>query len=146
MSKGEAGELVLTTLTKDAMPLIRYRTRDITVLEDSDDHVPHPKIRMILGRLDDAIFYKGAKIYPTAINQVLLAHPEVLEYQVEVDRSITNPSFTVKVEARSPSEHLRHQLAEEISGVVFARPHIVFVEPNTLPSFEGKSRRIIVKE
>ncbi|PSN92818.1 phenylacetate--CoA ligase [Candidatus Marsarchaeota G2 archaeon ECH_B_2] len=146
LSDGEEGELVVTTLTKDAMPLLRYRTRDITILAESDDDIPHPKIRMIMGRIDDVVFYKGAKIYPSAINQVLMGHPEVLEYKVIVDRSPLSPSFTVIVETREPSEELRRKLTEEISGVTFARPRIEFSQPNTLPRFEGKSKRVIVKE
>jgi Coenzyme F390 synthetase len=145
LSDGEEGELVVTTLTKDAMPLLRYRTRDITTLIDSDDDIPHPKIHMITGRIDDVVFYKGVKIYPSAINQVLMAHPEVLEYQVIVDRSTINPSFTVVVETKNPSEELRHKLIEEISGVTFVRPRIEFSQPNTLPRFEGKSKRVVVK-
>ncbi|MEM0272243.1 MAG: phenylacetate--CoA ligase [Thermoprotei archaeon] len=145
-AEGEEGELVITTLTKQAMPLIRYRTRDITRLTESDDNISHPKIHMITGRVDDVIFYKGAKIYPSAVNMVMMSHPEVAEYQIIVDRSTAAQTFRIIVETNTPTESLRRKLVEEVSGVVFARPHIEWAAPGTLPRYEGKSKRIITKE
>ncbi|BDB99276.1 phenylacetate--CoA ligase family protein [Saccharolobus caldissimus] len=146
VSEGEEGEMVITTLTKDAMPLIRYRTRDITSMIDSDDEIPFPKIRMIKGRVDDVIFYKGVKLFPTAINHVVMAHQEILEYQIIVDKSTREHRLIIRVETEKPSEKLREKLIEEIRTVAFVTPEIEFVNVGTLPRFEGKSRRVIIKE
>lgn len=144
VNEGEEGELVITHLTKEAMPLLRYRTRDITKLVESNDEIPFPKISIIKGRIDDVIFYKGVKIYPTAINAVMMKHPEVKEYKVIITREPAK--FEILVEADNPSEELAREIAEEVESVTFARPKIVFVEPNTLPRWEGKSKRVEVKE
>lgn len=146
VSEGEEGEMVITTLTKDAMPLIRYRTRDITSMIDSDDEIPFPKIRMIKGRVDDVIFYKGVKLFPTAINHVVMAHQEILEYQIIVDKSTREHRLIIRVETEKLSEKLREKLIEEIRTVAFVTPEIEFVNVGTLPRFEGKSKRVIIKE
>lgn len=146
VSEGEEGEMVITTLTKDAMPLIRYRTRDITSMIDSDDEIPFPKIRMIKGRVDDVIFYKGVKLFPTAINHVVMAHQEILEYQIIVDKSTREHRLIIRVETEKPSEKLREKLIEEIRTVAFVMPEIEFVNVGTLPRFEGKSKRVIIRE
>ncbi|AWR96189.1 AMP-binding protein [Acidianus sulfidivorans JP7] len=139
----EEGELVLTHLDREGMPLLRYRTRDITKLIESDDEIQFPKISIIKSRIDDVIFYKGVKIFPTAINSVMLKYNEVKEYKVIITK---NPaSFEILVEAEKPTEELARKIAEEIEGVAFAKPKIKFVDPNTLPRWEGKSKRIEVK-
>ncbi|ARM74657.1 phenylacetate--CoA ligase family protein [Acidianus manzaensis] len=143
VGEGEEGELVLTHLDREGMPLIRYRTRDITKLIESDDEVPFPKISIIKGRIDDVIFYKGVKIYPTAINAVMLKHPEVKEYKVIITRDPAK--FEILVEAEKSSEELARKISEEIEGVTFAKPKIEFVQPNTLPRWEGKSKRVEIK-
>ncbi|MEM4041905.1 MAG: phenylacetate--CoA ligase [Saccharolobus sp.] len=146
VSEGEEGEMVITTLTKEAMPLVRYRTRDITSLIESDDEIPFPKIHMIKGRVDDVIFYKGVKLFPTAINEVLMANKDVIEYQIIIDKSSREHRFIIKVETEKPSDKLREKLIEEIKTVAFVSPEIEFVDLGTLPRFEGKSKRVIIKE
>jgi len=143
VGEGEEGELVITHLTREGMPLIRYRTRDITKLEESEDDIQYPTIDMIKGRVDDAIFYKGVKIYPTAVNQVLMKYPEVKEYKIVITREPAK--FEILIETDKPSEELRRKLTAEIRGVAFATPEIQFVDPNTLPRWEGKSKRVEVK-
>lgn len=143
VNEGEEGELVITHLTREGMPLIRYRTRDITKLEESNDDIPFPTISIIKGRVDDVIFYKGVKIYPTAINQVVMKYPEIKEYKIVITREPAK--FEVLVESDYPSEDLRRKLITDIQSVTFAKPEIQFVEPNTLPRWEGKSKRVEVK-
>ncbi|QIW25198.1 phenylacetate--CoA ligase family protein [Sulfolobus sp. S-194] len=143
VGEGEEGELVITHLTREGMPLIRYRTRDMTKLEESEDEIPYPTISIIKGRVDDVIFYKGVKIYPTAINEVIMHYPEIKEYKIIITREPAK--FEILVETEKPSEELRRKLAAEIQGVAFATPEIQFVSPNTLPRWEGKSKRVEIK-
>ncbi|QGA53260.1 AMP-binding protein [Sulfolobus sp. E5-1-F] len=146
VSEGEEGEMVITTLSKEAVPLIRYRTRDITSLIESDDEIPFPKIKMLKGRLDDVIFYKGVKIFPTAIANVLMSHEEVEEFQIVVDRTNREHRLIIKVETEKPSEKLVEKLIEEIRTVAFVTPEVELVDLGTLPRFEGKSKRVVIKE
>jgi len=138
--------MVITTLSKEAMPLIRYRTRDITSLIESDDEIPFPKIRMLKGRLDDVIFYKGVKLFPTAIANVLMSYEEVKEFQIVVDKTNRENRLIIKVETEKPSEKLVEKLIEEIRTVAFVTPEVEFVSLGTLPRFEGKSKRVVIKE
>jgi len=143
VGEGEEGELVITHLTREGMPLLRYRTRDITKLEESEDDIPYPTINMVKGRVDDVIFYKGVKIYPTAVSQVLMKYPEVKEYKIVITKEPAK--FEILIETDRPSEELRRKLTAEVQGVAFATPEIQFVDPNTLPRWEGKSKRVEVK-
>ena len=146
LDEGEEGEIVLTTLTKEAMPLIRFRTRDITCITESDDEIPYPKIKMLKGRVDDVIFYKGAKLYPTAITSVIMSHPEIHEFQIVVDRRKRNHRFILKIEVDQQSNPLKRKLVEEIRAISFVTPEIEFVNVGTLPRYEGKSKRVIQLE
>ena len=149
---GEEGEMVVTTLTKEAMPLIRYRMRDITVLDYDGCECGRdafPRCRWIKGRVDDVIHYKGAKIWPSTIQEALLKFPEVLEYQIVVDKSLTGGSLTIRVELANAKDtpQLREQIISELRrSLIFVTPIVEFVSENTLPRYEGKSKRIIVKE
>lgn len=146
LGEGEEGELVITTLTKEAMPLVRYRTRDLTAIEQSTDDIPFPRIAMIKGRLDDAIFYKGAKIFPSAINSILLSIPEVNEYRLVVDKRGTVHSIVLQIETDEPSERLRERVSSLVTSACFVRPDVEFVPRGSLPRFEGKGKRETVLE
>ncbi|MEM0372938.1 MAG: phenylacetate--CoA ligase [Sulfolobaceae archaeon] len=137
----EEGELVLTTLSKDAMPVIRYRTRDITAIRHSDDDIPHSKIKRIKGRIDDVIFFKGVKIYPMAVESVIMRFP-VREYQIIVDK--IEGKVIIKIEAEEVIDKKR--LEEGIMEVAFVKPEIEIVPIGTLPRWEGKSRRVIIRQ
>jgi len=145
---GESGEMVVTTLTKEALPLIRYRMRDVTVLDDDPCNCGRkafPRCKWILGRIDDVIHYRGAKIWPKVIQETLLKFPNVLEYQVEVDRFGTS-GFTIKVELESKgsNEEIKRAITSEVrKNLSFINPKIIFVPEGTLPRYEGKSKRII---
>lgn len=143
VGEGEEGEMVFTHLTREGMPLIRYRTRDITRLVESDDDIPFPKVAIMKGRSDDVIFYKGVKLYPTAINEVLMKMPEVMEYQMVITKD--PQKFLLLVETTSPSEDLRRRIVTDIKNVTFVNPEVDFVSPGTLPRFEGKSKRVVLK-
>mgnify|MGYP001770780746 CR=1 FL=1 len=149
---GEEGEMVVTTMTKEAMPLIRYRMRDITLLDEEPcacGRRAFPRCMWIRGRVDDVIHYKGAKVWPEAIQKALLKFPEVKEYQVLVDRSPTAGRFLIRVELQegTDSPQLREEVARELRRtLIFVNPELEFVKEGTLPRYEGKSRRVIVKE
>ncbi len=146
---GEEGEMVVTTMTKEAMPLIRYRMRDLTVL-DTDDcecgRSAFPRCKWITGRVDDVIHYRGTKVWPGAIQQAMFKFPEVNDYLVEVDRS-GDKGFRISVEVSSLSDtpKLRQEIEKEVGRtLIFISPKISFVKEGTLPRYEGKSRRILV--
>ena len=147
---GEQGEMVVTTLTKEALPLIRYRLRDLTVLEEGDcacGRDAFPRCMWVTGRVDDVIHYRGAKVWPSAIQQAILKFPEVNDYLVEVDRTGSG-GFQINVEIRSGSDEpdLRERITNELRRVfIFFEPKINFVKDSTLPRYEGKSKRVIVK-
>jgi phenylacetate-CoA ligase len=147
---GEEGEMVVTTMTKEAMPLVRYRMRDLTVLDDDDcpcGRDAFPRCKWITGRVDDVIHYRGTKIWPGAIQQALFKFPEVNDYLVEVDRSGPK-GFRISVElsAASDTPELREKLEKEMGRtLIFISPKISFVKEGALPRYEGKSKRILVE-
>jgi len=143
---GEEGELVITPLTKKAMPLIRNRTRDITSLSETEDEIPFPRISLIKGRIDDVIFFKGAKIFPSAVHEAVLSFPEVGEFQIVIDKTRAFHSFKLKVETKEPSEELASRIASAVASVSFVTPEVEFVPYGSLPRYEGKARREIVME
>ncbi|MEM4147114.1 MAG: AMP-binding protein, partial [Metallosphaera sp.] len=143
LGEGEEGELVITHLTREGMPLLRYRTRDITKLVESEDDIPYPRVSVMKGRSDDVIFYKGVKLYPTAVNEVLMKYSEVSEYQMVVTKE--PQKFLLLIETSSPSEDLRKRIINEIKNVTFVSPEVDFVSVGTLPRFEGKAKRVVLK-
>jgi len=147
---GEQGEMVVTTLTKEAMPLIRYRMRDLTILDDGDcacGRSAFPRCMWITGRVDDVIHYRGTKIWPGAIQQTMFKFPEVNDYLVEVDRS-GDKGFRISVEVSSASDSrdLRARVVKELGRtLIFISPKVSFVKEGALPRYEGKSKRIVVE-
>jgi phenylacetate-CoA ligase len=146
---GEEGEMVVTTMTKEAMPLIRYRMRDLTVLDDADcpcGRNAFPRCMWVTGRVDDVIHYRGTKIWPSAIQQTMFRFPEVNDYLVEVDRT-GDKGFRITVEVASARDDpdLRRKIEKEMSrALIFISPKVSFVKEGTLPRYEGKSKRILV--
>ena len=126
---GEQGEMVVTTLTKEAMPLIRYRMRDLTILDDGDcacGRSAFPRCMWITGRVDDVIHYRGTKIWPGAIQQTMFKFPEVNDYLVEVDRS-GDKGFRISVEVSSASDSpdLRARVVKELGRT------LIFISPRS---------------
>ena len=147
---GEQGEMVVTTLTKEAMPLIRYRLRDLTILDEGDcpcGRSAFPRCMWVTGRLDDVIHFRGVKIWPNAIQEAMFKFPEVNDYLVEVDR--TGPKgFRISVEVGSMSDtpELREKITNEVRRtLIFMAPKVEFVKEGTLPRYEGKSKRVVVE-
>jgi phenylacetate-CoA ligase len=151
---GETGELVITTLTKEAFPMIRYRTRDLTRL------IPEPcpcgrtfqRMQRIVGRSDDMLIIKGINVFPVQIEKVLF-EIEGIEphYQIVVDRENHSDRVTVLVEVvegiffdvmkkqRQFIEHIKARLASELGISV----DVKLVEEKTLERSEGKSKRVV---
>ena len=148
---GETGELVLTTLCREAMPLLRYRTNDITSLIPGPCPCgrTHRRLNRISGRSDDMLIVRGVNIYPQQIERVLMAQKGVGRNYV-----ITLAGYdemTVKVELAEAGfdgqvEHLvafQGQLAEKLRAEILIKPKIQFLPPGSLPVSEGKAQRVI---
>lgn len=146
---GERGELVLTTLSKEAVPFLRYRTKDITVLdtEPCECGRTHPRIRKIMGRADDMLIVRGVNVFPSQIEHVLLQHNELAEpFQIIVNRRGALDQLIVKVEQRDTRvsrDDLKNALEKELQETLLVSVLVEVEKPNTLPRFEGKARRII---
>lgn len=153
LPEGEEGELVLTTLQKSAMPLLRYRTRDITriIPEPCPCGRTHRKIERIKGRSDDMLIINGVNIYPMQIEKALMKFPEIgNHYIVEIHKENFMDKLYIKVEVHenifngtlSGLEYIQHKITEELKTELVVSPIVKLVEPQGLPVNEGKAKRI----
>ena len=153
---GEKGELVLTTLTKEAFPLIRYRTGDVTSLNPEPCRCGRTLVRMarVSGRTDDMLIIRGVNVYPSQIEQILL-EMEGTEphYQIIVDRKGALDELEIQVEV---SEKMffdemkrQHQFVESIQerlrSTLGLSARVKLVEPKTIVRYEGKAKRVVDK-
>lgn len=152
--EGEQGELVLTTLAREAMPLIRYRTRDLTAFEPGPCPCgrTHRRIARIGGRTDDMFIVRGVNVFPLQIERVLMSMREVgRNYQIVLDRDGYVDRLTVRVELtpeafRGDLVHLRglqDRIAAALREEILVRPRVDLVEPGTIPRQEGKAVRVV---
>ena len=151
---GEEGELVLTTLTREAMPLLRYRTRDITRLLPGECPCgsAHQRMARINGRSDDMLILRGVNFYPLQVERVLMGLPEVgSNYCLVLTRENNLDQLTVQVEL-SPDyavddlrqvESLRERIAEDLRAELLFRVHVRVLQPGKLPVSEGKAVRVV---
>jgi phenylacetate-CoA ligase len=152
LKEGEAGELVITTLTKEALPMIRYRTRDITRLstERCACGRTHVRIKRITGRNDDMLIIRGVNVYPSQIEAVLVGLPDVApHYQLVVERKGTLDHLTVEVELVPnvvPTTELRAVVAQSvrhhIKSIIGVTTDVLVKEPGELPRSMGKAVRV----
>jgi phenylacetate-CoA ligase len=154
LEPGEAGELTVTMLQKEALPMIRYRTGDLTAI-DTDPCAcgrTHPRIGRIRGRVDDMLIVRGINVFPSQVEHTLLEIPEVgKHFQIVVDRKGALDSMLVRVEVSEEAFSDRIPDLMEIKRTVEHRlrsslnvsVEVELVEPGTLPRFEGKSRKVI---
>lgn len=151
---GVFGELVLTSLKREGMPVIRYRTRDITriVPEECPCGRAHKRIDRIQGRSDDMFIIKGVNIFPMQVEHVLMNIPEVgnnyviiLERENNVDDMIVRVEMTEKafVEDMRHLHRLQQKITRDLKSELQITPRVELVEPNALPSSEGKAKRLI---
>ncbi|MFA6175507.1 MAG: phenylacetate--CoA ligase [Phycisphaerae bacterium] len=157
VKEGDDGELVITTLTKQAIPLIRYRTRDIVSInyEKCRCGRTSPRISKIKGRTDDMIVVRGINVFPSQIEHVLLGiEGTEPHYQIVVDRQqhqLDEVEVLVEVNSKMFSdevkklEELKRKIHKEISAVLSISAKITLVEPKTIERSMGKAKRVIDK-
>ena len=151
---GELGELVMTTLGRRGMPVVRYRTRDMTRFLPGPCPCgrEHRRIDRLHGRCDDMMIVKGVNIYPMQIERVLMALPEVGQnYLIVLDNDGAMDRIKVQVEVRA--EHftedtrfltaLQKKIASRLRDEILVTPKVELVEHNTLPRSEGKAKRVV---
>jgi phenylacetate-CoA ligase len=148
LPEGEAGELVITTLTKEALPMIRYRTRDITRVSAARCACgrSHLRLQRITGRNDDMLIVRGVNVYPSQIEAVLVGLPGVApHYQLVVERSGSLDELTVEVEAAT-LEHMPDELEErvrhQIKSLIGVTTRVVAKRPGEVPRSQGKAVRV----
>jgi phenylacetate-CoA ligase len=150
---GEEGELILTSLCREAMPILRYRTRDITSIIRRRCRCgrTHRRIARITGRADDMLIVRGVNIYPQQIERVLMSIEALgRNYQIYLEDL---DEMTVRVELSAVSfdgklEHLvnlRTEVLEKLRTEILIKPKVELVPPGTLPVSEGKAQRVIDK-
>ena len=150
---GEEGEVVITTLTKEALPIIRYRTRDISVLNPEPCKCGRTSMRMrkISGRTDDMLIIRGVNVFPSQIESVLVqsealtpnyilvvtknGYMDELEVQVEVTEEIFTDRF-------KELKALEKRITDRLQTVLGITAKVRLVAPNSLERFEGKAKRI----
>ena len=151
---GEAGELVFTTLTKEAFPIIRYRTKDISRLIPETCSCGRTLIRMekVTGRTDDMLIIRGVNVFPSQVEHVLMGIKGVEpHYQIEVDRQGNLDTMTVQVEVSEDLfsdeikilEKLSKKIQREIKDMLGVTTSVKLVEPRTIQRSEGKAQRVI---
>ncbi len=151
---GEEGELVLTTLSREAMPLIRYRTGDLTkiYLEQCPCGRTHKRIARIKGRTDDMFIVKGVNVFPMQVETVLMSIPEVAtNYQIELQTREEIDMMTVKVEVQSEFflgdvkglKALQQKIIKALKSEVLFTPNVLLVEPDSILKGPGKAVRVI---
>jgi phenylacetate-CoA ligase len=148
---GESGELVLTTLCREAMPLVRYRTRDITSVVPGPCACrrTHRRLARITGRADDMLIVRGVNVYPQQIEHVLMAIPQVgRNYLILLEG---RDDMTVQAElAHGESEMneeqrvlLESEIAARLRSEILTKPKVKLLPPASLPVSEGKAKRVI---
>ncbi|MDA8123985.1 MAG: phenylacetate--CoA ligase [Deltaproteobacteria bacterium] len=151
---GEEGELVMTTLLREGMPILRYRTKDLTRIIPGPCPCgrTHRRIERIKGRTDDMMILKGVNIFPIQIEKKLMEIPGVgTNFVIVLDRAGFNDQMTVKVEVKKDFfggdlkqlEALRRQIVEELKSDILITPRVDLLEPDSLPKSEGKAQRVI---
>jgi phenylacetate-CoA ligase len=153
VGEGEQGELVFTTLTKEGIPLIRYRTRDLTVLDRSKCSCGryHPRMMRIRGRSDDMLIIRGVNVFPSQIEHVLMKFPDIgSHYLLVVGKK--GPLDTLKVQVEVTKDiisdrvrdmmQLQKSLIAELDDTLGISVDVELVEPGTIPRSEGKAVRI----
>jgi len=151
---GEEGELVLTTLVRDGMPILRYRTKDLTRIIPGPCECgrTHRRIERIKGRTDDMMIIKGVNIFPIQIERKLMGIPGVgNNFLIVLERVDFTDLMTVKVEVQREYfmgdlrqlEALRRRIVEELKSDILITPKVDLVEPDSLPVSEGKAKRVL---
>ena len=154
LAPGETGELVMTSLTKEALPIIRYRTKDITCLNYEPCACGRTHVRMdkIKGRADDMVIIKGVNVFPSQVESAISGIPEVgPHYMLVLHRDGVMDSLEVQVELTSADvlesfselKRVEKTIGSRLQSVLGLRAKVSLVEPKSLERFQGKAKRII---
>jgi len=145
---GETGELVITSIGKEAMPLIRYRTRDITKLSKECCKCGNVNVRMdrVTGRFDDMLIIKGVNVFPSQIESVILSTPELSpHYNIVVNKKGALDELTVEVETALPDQNCIttiNKLKKNIIDMIGIATEVKLLPPKSLPRSQGKADRV----
>ncbi len=150
---GERGELVVTMLQKEGLPIIRYRTGDITTIRE--EICPcgrtHPRLERLSGRVDDMLIIRGINVFPSQIEHALLGISEVGEhFMIEVDRKGALDDLLVKVEIPQDAfsdkitdlMRVKTKIERVLRSALNVAVNVELVESGSLPRFEGKAKRV----
>jgi len=154
LAPGERGELVITMLQKEALPMIRFRIGDISVLDEEPCPCgrTHPRIRRIQGRVDDMLIIRGINVFPSQVEHTLMSIPEVGQhFQIVVDRRGALDDMLVRVEISKDAfsdkindlMQIRSKVEHKLRNALNVGVTVELVEPGSLPRFEGKSKKVI---
>jgi phenylacetate-CoA ligase len=148
VADGELGELVFTTLTKEALPLLRYRTGDLASLTHEPCACGRTFARMsrIHGRVDDMLVVRGVNVFPSEVERVLLSAPELApHYQLLLDRPGRLDELTVEAEVRTgqAAERLRSRVEQDLATELNLTCHVRLLPPRSIPRSEGKALRVV---
>ena len=153
---GQAGELVFTTLTKEGMPLLRYRTRDLCTLMDGTCSCGRTSVRMgpVMGRSDDMLIIRGINVFPSQVESVILSMQQFEPvYMIVVDRKNNLDTMQVQVEVRKnyfnddigQMFEMRKALADRLKSVISIKADVKLMEPGSIERSQGKSVRVVDK-
>jgi phenylacetate-CoA ligase len=153
---GEKGELTITMLQKEALPMIRYRIGDITTMEEEVCACgrTHPRIQRIQGRVDDMLIIRGINVFPSQVEYALMGIPEVGQhFQIVVERKGALDDMLVRVELNKESfsdkitdlMQVRQKVEHRLRNSLNVNVNVELVETGSLPRFEGKAKRVVDK-
>jgi len=154
LEPGEKGEVTITMLQKEALPMIRYRIGDISSMEEDVCSCgrTHPRIQRIQGRVDDMLIIRGINVFPSQIEYTLMTIPEVGQhFQIIVERKGALDDMLVRVELNKESfsdkindlMQVRRMVEHRLRNALNVNAEVELVEPGSLPRFEGKSKKVI---
>lgn len=154
VGEGETGELIITTLTKEGFPLLRYRTKDLTTItyEPCKCGRTHARMEKIKGRSDDMLKIRGVNVFPTQIESVLMSQPHIGgHYELIIRREGYRDTLEVRVELingellehYSELEALRNSIHAQLKTVLGIESKVTLCEPKTLERYQGKAKRIV---
>jgi phenylacetate-CoA ligase len=150
VAEGQAGELVITTLTKEALPMLRYRTRDITRLttQRCDCGRTHLRLLRVAGRNDDMLIIRGVNVYPSQVEAVLIGRPQLApHYQLVIERQGALDRLRIEIEAlpgvaAEGYDTLAHDAQHHIKSLIGVTADVAVLAPGTLPRSQGKAVRV----
>ena len=156
VAPGEKGELTVTILRKEALPMIRFRIGDITSMDDNPCRCGRtsPRVQRITGRVDDMLIIRGINVFPSQVEYALMAIPEVGQhFQIVVERKGALDDMLVRVELNQESFSdkitdimaIRQKVEHRLLNALNVKADVELVEPGSLPRFEGKSKKVIDK-